>query len=577
MKKKKILRFLIPYRFLIVLSFLTAIASSLLALYIPLLTGQAVDLILGPGNVDFKGVTGIMLSIALCAVISSFSQWLMNVLNNRISFGVVKDMRNSAIERIGHLPLSYLDNHSSGDLLSRVISDADQLSDGLLMGSAQICTGVVTILGTLGLMLRINLRIGLLVVLLTPLSFFAAKFIAGHTYTHALRQAEIRGKETGFINEMISGEKVVHAFNMEKQILNEFDSLNDELEKASLKATFFSSLTNPTTRFVNNSIYAAVAAAGAFSCIRGLMSVGQLTSFLSFAGQYTRPFNEISGVVTELQNAFACGERLLSLIDEEEEIPDPVDAFVPEVFEGDIEINDLSFSYVPEKKLIRNFNLRVSPGQHIAIVGPTGCGKTTLINLLMRFYDADSGEIRVDNMGIKEIKRGALRDAYGMVLQESWLRYGTIRENLKLGAPGVSDEEMMEAARVCHAHSFIRRLPEEYDSVINEGGDELSAGQKQLLCITRAMLSKPSMLILDEATSSIDTRTEIKIQNAFREMMKGKTSFIVAHRLSTIREADIILVMKDGDIIESGNHEDLILQKGFYYSLYQSQFLGNAI
>ncbi len=575
--KRHILKYLAPYRFYILLSLITAALSSLLSLYIPLLTGKAVDHITGPGSVDFPGVIRIMVSIALCAGTASLSQWIMNIINNRISFGVVRDMRNDAMEKIGHLPLKYLDNNPAGDLLSRVISDADQLSDGLLMGSAQIFTGVVTIVGTLGLMLRINLIVGLIVVCLTPLSFFVARFIAVHTYAHAMRQAEVRGKETGYVNEIISGERVVKAFNREKLSLSEFDALNDELKDASLKATFFSSLTNPSTRFVNNSIYAAVAVAGAFSCVRGTMSVGQLVSFLSFAGQYTRPFNEISGVVTELQNALACGERLIRLIEEEPEIPDGQDAFAPERFDGSIDIENLSFSYIPEKKLIQNFNLSVSPGQHVAIVGPTGCGKTTLINLLMRFYDADRGEIRVDGMEIKDIKRGSLRDAYGMVLQESWLKKGTIRDNLKLGAPDAPDEEMIRAAKVCHAHSFIRRLPDEYDTVINEGGEGLSAGQKQLLCITRAMLSSPSMLILDEATSSIDTRTEIKIQEAFSGMMKGKTSFIVAHRLSTIRDADIVLVMKDGDIVESGSHEELIDKKGFYYSLYQSQFMGHSL
>lgn len=575
--KKRLLCYIIPYRFHIVLSLLTALVSALLSLYIPLLTGRAVDLILGPGKVDFSGVIKMIISITVLALVSSLSQWVMNVLNNRISFGVVRDMRNAAFEKISRLPLKYLDSHSSGELLSRVISDAEQLSDGLLMGSAQIFTGVVTILGTLGLMLMIDLQIGLLVVCLTPLSLFVAKFIAGRTYNYALRQAEVRGRETGFVNEMIGGEKVIHAFNREETCLKEFDALNSELKKASLKATFFSSLTNPSTRFVNNSIYAFVAVAGAFSCIRGLMSVGQLTSFLSFAGQYTRPFNEISGVVTELQSAFASAERLINLIDEEEEIPDKIDAAEPASFEGRVDIEDLSFSYVPEKKLIRNFDLSVSPGQHIAIVGPTGCGKTTLINLLMRFYDPLQGVIRVDGRDIREIKRGSLRDAYGMVLQETWLKNGTIRENLKFGAPEATDEEMITAAKTCHAHSFIKRLPGGYDSVINEGGGGLSAGQKQLLCITRAMLSRPSMLILDEATSSIDTRTEIKIQTAFQEMMKGKTTFIVAHRLSTVREADIILCMKDGNIVEKGDHEELIRKKGFYYSLYRSQFLGNAI
>ncbi len=575
--KKRLLRYIIPYRFHIVLSLLTALVSALLSLYIPLLTGRTVDLILGPGKVDFSGVIKMIISIAVLALVSSLSQWVMNVLNNRISFGVVRDMRNAAFEKISRLPLKYLDSHSSGELLSRVISDAEQLSDGLLMGSAQIFTGVVTILGTLGLMLMIDLQIGLLVVCLTPLSLFVAKFIAGRTYNYALRQAEVRGRETGFVNEMIGGEKVIHAFNREEECLKDFDALNSELEKASLKATFFSSLTNPSTRFVNNSIYALVAVAGAFSCVRGLMSVGQLTSFLSFAGQYTRPFNEISGVVTELQGALASAERLISLIDEEEESPDKIDAVQPASFEGRIDIEDLSFSYVPEKKLIQDFDLSVSPGQHIAIVGPTGCGKTTLINLLMRFYDPLQGVIRVDGRDIREIKRGSLRDAYGMVLQETWLKNGTIRENLKFGAPEATDEEMINAAKTCHAHSFIKRLPDGYDSVINEGGEGLSAGQKQLLCITRAMLSRPSMLILDEATSSIDTRTEIKIQTAFQEMMKGKTAFIVAHRLSTVREADIILCMKDGNIVEKGDHEELIRKKGFYYSLYRSQFLGNAI
>lgn len=574
---KRISPFLRPYRGLFMLSVIAAAVSSLLTLYIPRLTGRAVDCIIGPGNVDFRGALGIIIKIAVSACLAGIFQWIMSILNNKMSFGIVRDMRNAAFKNIERLPLKYLDTNPSGDLLSRVIADADQFADGLLMGFTQFFTGIVTIFGTLFFMLLIDWRIGLLVVVLTPLSFFVAKFIATHTYEYAKLQAGIRGEETGFVNEMIAGQKVVKAFGREEAVLKDFDEINERMEKASLKATFYSSLTNPSTRFVNNTVYAFVATAGAFVAIGKLMTVGELTSFLSYASQYTRPFNEISGVITELQGAIACAERLADLIEEEPEIPDPPDAEELNMPEGRIEMNRVRFSYSPDRELIRDFSLSVEPGKRIAIVGPTGCGKTTIINLLMRFYDVRSGSISVDGRDIRRVTRKSLRDSYGMVLQETWLRSGTIRENLTIGNPGATDEEIVEAAKICHSHSFIRRLPKGYDTYIGEDGGGLSAGQKQLLCITRVMLSSPDMLILDEATSSIDTRTEIRIQKAFHNMMAGRTSFIVAHRLSTIRESDLILCMRDGDIVESGTHKDLLKEKGFYYQLYMSQFSGKAI
>lgn len=574
---KRISPFLKPYRGLFVLSLVAAAVSSLLAIYIPRLTGQAVDCIIGTGNVDFRGTVRVIIRIAVCAVIAGIFQWIMSILNNKMSFGIVRDMRNAAFENIGRLPLKYLDSNPSGELLSRVIADADQFADGLLMGFTQFFTGVVTILGTLFFMLMIDWRIGLLVVVLTPLSFFVAKFIATHTYEYAKLQAGIRGEETGFVNEMIAGQKVVKAFGREETVLRDFDEINDRMEKASLKATFFSSLTNPSTRFVNNTVYAFVAIAGAFAAIGKLMTVGELTSFLSYASQYTRPFNEISGVITELQSAVACAERLMDLIEEEPEIPDAPDAVILDSPDGRIDIDRVSFSYSSDKTLIHDFSLSVEPGKRIAIVGPTGCGKTTLINLLMRFYDVNSGSISVDGRDIRKVTRKSLRDSYGMVLQDTWLRSGTIRDNLTIGNPEATDGEIIEAAKTCHSHSFIRRLPKGYDTYIGEDGGGLSAGQKQLLCITRVMLSSPDMLILDEATSSIDTRTEIRIQKAFHSMMAGRTSFIVAHRLSTIRESDLILCMRDGNIVESGSHKELLAEKGFYYQLYMSQFSGKAI
>lgn len=574
---KKLLPFLKPCRSLFVLALMAATVSSLLTLYIPRLTGEAVDCIIGPGNVNFHGALMIIVKIAVCACLAGFFQWIMSILNNKMTFEIVRDMRNAAFKNIERLPLKYLDSNPSGDLMSRVIADADQFADGLLMGFTQFFTGVVTILGTLFFMLMIDWRIGLLVVVLTPLSFFVAKFIATHTYEYAKLQAGIRGEETGFVNEMIAGQKVVKAFGREEAVLRDFDEINERMGKASLKATFYSSLTNPSTRFVNNTVYALVAIAGAFAAIGKLMTVGELTSFLSYASQYTRPFNEISGVITELQGAIACAERLADLIEEEPEIPDPADAEELNMPEGRVRMDSVCFSYTPDRELIRDFSLSVDPGMRIAIVGPTGCGKTTLINLLMRFYDVNSGSISVDGRDIRKVTRKSLRDSYGMVLQDTWLRSGTIRDNLTIGNPEATDEEIIEAAKTCHSHSFIRRLPKGYDTYIGEDGGGLSAGQKQLLCITRVMLSSPDMLILDEATSSIDTRTEIRIQKAFHNMMAGRTSFIVAHRLSTIRESDLILCMRDGNIVESGTHKELLAEKGFYYQLYMSQFSGKAI
>lgn len=569
---KKVLHYIQKYWIYLVLSIVAAAVTVALTLYLPILTGNAIDLILAKGLVDFPGIFAILQKMAVVILITAFAQWLMNVCNNKMAYRIVQDIRNEAFHKIEILPLKYIDGHSYGEIVSRVIADVDQFADGLLMGFTQFFTGVITILGTLGFMLSINVGITGVVVLITPLSFLVAAFIAKKTFTMFKLQSETRGEQTAFIDEMVGNQKIVQAFSHEDESLEKFDEINERLQSASLKAIFFSSITNPSTRFVNNLVYAGVAISGAVFAIRGGISVGQLSCFLSYANQYTKPFNEISGVVTELQNALACAARIFELIEEEPQIPEAEGAFTLQQVDGTVTLQDVSFSYVPDKKLIQHFHLAVKPGQRIAIVGPTGCGKTTVINLLMRFYDVDAGAICVSGHDIREVTRKSLRASYGMVLQETWLKAGTIRENLIMGKPDATDEEMIAAAKASHAHSFIKRLPNAYDTVITEDGGNLSQGQKQLLCIARVMLCLPPMLILDEATSSIDTRTEIKIQKAFATMMKGRTSFIVAHRLSTIREADVILVMKDGNIIEQGNHETLLSMKGFYADLYQSQF-----
>ena len=574
---KKVLNYLGQYRVYLWCSLLLALMTVGLQLYIPKLTGEVVDYILGPNEVDFDGVFGIILRIVISALMAGLGQWLMNLCNNRMTYDVVRDIRSDAFEKIEQLPLGYIDSHPYGEIESRVIADADQFADGLLMGFTQLFTGVITILGTFCFMMSINIWITLAVVALTPLSFLVAGFISSHTYTMFRRQSEIRGQQTGLINEMVEGQKVVKAFNRGGEVVRRFDALNEELTQTSLRAIFYSSLTNPSTRFVNSTVYAVVCVTGAIGAIHGLLSVGQLTAFLSYASQYAKPFNEISGVVTELQNAIACAGRVLELIEEEPQIPDAENAVAPESFEGKVDLEKVSFSYVKGQELIRDFSLHVQPGQKIAIVGPTGCGKTTLINLLMRFYDVDDGGILVDGTDVRRIQRKALRNGYGMVLQETWLKTGTIRENITMGNPGISEEEMLRVAKICHIDSFIRRLPDGYDTVVSENGEDFSQGQRQLLCIARVMMSRPSMLILDEATSSIDTRTERKIQDAFNAMMEGRTSFIVAHRLSTIRNADCILVMRNGRIVEQGDHDTLMKAGGFYYDLYQSQFLGKAI
>ena len=574
---KKVLRYLGRYRIFLWLSLALAFVTVALQLYIPKLTGEVVDYMAGAGRVQFAGVLNIIARIVASALLAGLGQWLMNLCNNKMTYDVVRDIRNDAFHKIEQLPLSYIDSHPYGEIESRVIADADQFADGLLMGFTQLFTGVITILGTLIFMLSINIGITIAVVALTPLSFLVAGYISSHTYTMFKKQSEIRGQQTGLINEMVEGQKVVKAFNRKSEVVGEFDRINEELQETSLQAIFFSSITNPATRFVNSLVYAVVGVTGAIFAIAGHLTVGQLTAFLSYASQYAKPFNEISGVVTELQNAIACAGRVLDLIEEEPQIPDAEDAKAPEHFEGSVELRNVDFSYVKNQNLIRNFNLTVKPGQKIAIVGPTGCGKTTLINLLMRFYDVDKGGIYVDGTDIRRITRHALRSGYGMVLQETWLKSGTIRENITMGNPRITEEEMIRIAKICHIDSFIRRLPKGYDTVVSENGEDFSQGQRQLLCIARVMMSRPSMLILDEATSSIDTRTELKIQDAFNRMMEGRTSFIVAHRLSTIRNADCILVMKDGHIIEQGTHEALMKEQGFYYNLYQSQFLGKAI
>ena len=574
---KKVLRYLGRYRIFLWLSLALAFMTVALQLYIPKLTGEVVDFMIGAGKVQFAGVIGIIIKIAVSAMLAGLGQWLMNLCNNKMTYDVVRDIRNDAFHKIEQLPLSYIDSHPYGEIESRVIADADQFADGLLMGFTQLFTGVITILGTLCFMLSINIGITIAVVALTPLSFLVAGYISTHTYTMFRKQAEIRGKQTGLINEMVEGQKVVKAFNRRKEVVREFDGINEELKETSLRAIFFSSITNPATRFVNSLVYAVVGVTGALAAITGHLTVGQLTAFLSYASQYAKPFNEISGVVTELQNAIACAGRVLDLIEEEPQVPDSEQAKAPEHFDGRVELQKVDFSYTEGQELIRDFNLQVKPGQKIAIVGPTGCGKTTLINLLMRFYDVKGGAILVDGTDVREITRHSLRSGYGMVLQETWLKSGTIRENITMGNPDITEEEMIRIAKTCHIDSFIRRLPNGYDTAVSENGEDFSQGQRQLLCIARVMMSRPSMLILDEATSSIDTRTELKIQDAFNKMMEGKTSFIVAHRLSTIRHADCILVMKEGRIIEQGTHDSLMKEKGFYYDLYQSQFLGKAI
>ncbi len=571
---KKVLIYIKSYRVYLIMSLLFAVVAVASTLYFPVLTGEVIDYIIGPGQVEFPVIMELLVKMGIILVLTAIAQWLMNVCNNKITYEVVQDVRREAFAKMEILPLKFIDAHSHGELVSRVIADVDQFADGLLMGFSQLFTGVITILGTLLFMLSINVKITLVVVLVTPMSLFVASFIARRTFSMFMLQSTTRGEQTSLINEMIENQKVVQAFSKEKDVLERFDEINERLEKASLRATFFSSLTNPSTRFVNSLVYTGVALVGAFLAMsgRGVLTVGQLSCFLSYANQYTKPFNEISGVVTELQNALACAGRIFALIDEEPQTSEPDNARILADVKGNVDLQHVYFSYSPDKKLIEDFNLNVKPGQRVAIVGPTGCGKTTIINLLMRFYDVDGGSIQVEKEDIREVTRKSLRESYGMVLQETWLKAGTIRENLVMGKPEATEEEIFAAAKAAHAHSFIKRLPNGYDTVIGEEGGSLSVGQKQLLCIARVMLCLPPMLILDEATSSIDTRTEMKIQNAFARMMEGRTSFIVAHRLSTIQEADIILVMKDGHILEQGNHEELLKQGGFYSELYNSQF-----
>jgi ATP-binding cassette subfamily B multidrug efflux pump len=568
----KVLKRIKKYWLYLAISIVMAAVTVASTLYVPILVGRVVDNIIGPQNVLFDNILTILTQMGIVIVITAVSQWVMNICNNKITYHVTRDIRDEAIEKIEKLPLSYIDAHSYGEIVSRVIADVDQFADGLLMGFTQFFSGVLTIVGTLAFMLSINVLITLIVVVITPLSFFVASFIAKHTYSMFKLQSEARGEQTALIDEMIGGQKVVQAYAHEAEALEKFDEINEKLQKYSLKAIFFSSITNPATRFVNSIVYAGVAVGGAVSAINGCITVGQLSSFLSYANQYTKPFNEISGVVTELQNAIACAARVFELIEEKPEIPEPKNAVDIANVDGTVKLENVAFSYVPDKKLIENFNLDVKQGQRIAIVGPTGCGKTTLINLLMRFYDVNSGSIKVSGTDIREMTRSSLRAGIGMVLQDTWLKAGTIKENIIMGKPDATDEEIIAAAKASYADGFIRRLPKGYDTVIGEDGGNLSQGQKQLLCITRVMLCKPPMLILDEATSSIDTRTEMKIQDAFAKLMEGRTSFIVAHRLSTIQSADVILVMKDGKIIEQGNHEGLLAKKGFYYNLYQSQY-----
>ena len=569
---RRVLQYIGPHVSLVVLSLALCLISVALTLYVPILVGRAVDCIVGPNAVDFAALTPILMTIAVCIVIAAAAQWVMNALHNSITYNTVRDIRRDAFAHIQNLPLSYLDAHPTGDTVSRMIADVDTFADGLLMGFTQLFSGIMTILGTLGFMLTLNAPITLLVVLITPLSLLVANFIAKRTYAMFRLQSTTRGEQTALIDEAIGEQKLVQAFGHEDETLAAFDEVNERLRQCSLKATFFSSLTNPCTRFVNSLVYAAVGFAGALAAVSGHLTIGGLSSFLSYANQYTKPFNEISGVVTELQNALACAGRVFELIDEPAQTPDPADAEKIVNPDGEVAIDHVHFSYTPDRKLIEDFTLHVQPGQRVAIVGPTGCGKTTMINLLMRFYDVDSGEIHVDDHETRRLTRHNLRENIGMVLQDTWLSAGTIRENIAMGKPDATDEEIIAAAKASHAHSFIKRLPDGYNTVISESGGQLSQGQKQLLCIARVMLCLPPMLILDEATSSIDTRTELKIQEAFAKMMQGRTSFIVAHRLSTIQSADVILVMKDGHVIEQGNHESLLAKGGFYATLYQSPF-----
>ena len=562
-----------PYSAFVVCSLLVAAVSVAAQLYIPILCGEAIDKMLGKGNVDLAGVLRIAVSILVVAAVAALAQWLLSVCNNRITFSVSRDLRNEALRKIQTLPLSYLDSHPSGDIVSRMVADVDTFADGLLMGFTQLFSGILTIFGTLLFMLRENVPITLVVVCITPLSLVVAGFLAKRSYGYFQSQSTVRGKQTALVNEMIEGQKVVQAFGHEAESLAAFDEVNGQLQDVSLKAIFFSSLTNPATRFVNNIVYAGVGLVGALYAVRGGITIGQLSVFLSYANQYTKPFNEISGVVTELQNALACAARVFELLDAEDQVPEAENAAALQP-DGHVQLQDVSFRYLPDRPLIEGLSLDVQPGQRIAIVGPTGCGKTTLINLLMRFYDVNSGSIKVSGTDIRDVTRASLRGSYGMVLQDTWLRAGTVRENIAYGKPDATMDEVIAAAKAAHAHSFIRRLPKGYDTVIAEDGGNISQGQKQLLCIARVMLCLPPMLILDEATSSIDTRTEVRIQKAFARMMQGRTSFIVAHRLSTIREADVILVMKDGHIVEQGNHDQLLAQGGFYAKLYNSQFEG---
>lgn len=568
---KKVLHYVGRYKPHLALSIILAAVSVAATLYIPVLAGRAIDNIVDERNVDFAALKPLLIGIGILAAVTALAQWIMNALNNKITFCVVRDIRNAAMRRIQILPLSYIDSHPAGETVSRIIADADQFADGLLMGFTQLFTGVITILGTIGFMLSINVRITLVVVLLTPLSLFVARFIARRTYSMFRAQSETRGEQTAFIEEKIGSQKVVKAFTREAKTLEEFDEINDRYAKRSLKAIFFSSITNPSTRFVNSVVYAAVGLTGALFAVKGAISVGGLTCFLSYANQYTKPFNEISGVVAELQNALACAERLFELVEQPPQSPDKADAVTLTDAKGNVAMQNVAFSYVKDRELIKNLNLNVKAGSRIAIVGPTGCGKTTLINLLMRFYDVDGGVIAVDGIDINDITRSSLRRSYGMVLQDTWLKDGTVRENIAMGKPDATDEEIIAAAKASHAHSFIKRMPQGYDTVISDENSGLSQGQKQLLCIARVMLCLPPMLILDEATSSIDTRTEIKIQQAFSRMMQGRTSFVVAHRLSTIKNSDLILVMKDGSIIEQGTHTELMEQNGFYAALYNSR------
>ena len=574
---KKVLEYIRPQWFRVLLSLLMAVISVALTLYLPVLTGRVVDHILGPGKVEFTEIFAILRTMLIAILLTAAAQWIMNIANNRIVYTVTRSIREEAFRKIEILPLKYLDGHSTGEIVSRIIADVDQFADGLLMGFTQLFTGVATIVGTLFFMLSVNAGITVVVVVLTPVSLFVANFIAKRTYSMFKLQSATRGEQTALINEMIENQKVVQAYGQEKKVQTRFDEINGRLEKYSLRAIFFSSITNPATRFVNSLVYTGVGLTGAFAAVRGVMTVGQLSAFLSYANQYTKPFNEISGVITELQNAIACAGRVFELIDEEPQIPDPEPAKpLPEDDMGHVSLEHVAFSYIPEKKLIEDFNLDVKKGEMVAIVGPTGCGKTTLINLLMRFYDVNSGSIRIGGTDIRDMKRETLRSAFGMVLQDTWLRSGTIRDNIRMGRPTATDEEIIQAAKEAHAHSFIRRLPEGYDTMITENGGNLSQGQKQLLCIARVMLALPPMLILDEATSSIDTRTEIRIQKAFNTLMEGRTSFIVAHRLSTIRNADVILVMRDGNIVEQGTHKELLARNGFYAEIYNSQFVNTS-